>query len=747
MADAPASAHLEHLLTGLNDPQRTAVAHGDGPLLVLAGAGSGKTRVLTHRVAWLIGSGHARSGEILAITFTNKAAQEMRERVEVLLGHSTRSMWVMTFHAACARILRAEAPRLGYTRQFTIYDQSDSRRLVKQCIEELDLDIKRFTPSAIQHQISDAKNKLRDAAAYSEQVGDYFERTVADVYALYERALHRMNAMDFDDLIGRTVDVLRLFPEVRDRYRATFRYVLVDEYQDTNHAQYELLQQIAGEHGNLMVVGDDAQSVYGFRGADIRNILDFQDDFPDAVTVKLEQNYRSTQTILDAANAVIANNRAQMEKHLFTELGTGDPIVVRELDDEHAEARYVAGEIERLVDEGLSRSEIAVFYRMNSQSRVLEDTLIRREIGYQIIGGTKFYERAEIKDAVAYLTLLANPQDAVSFQRVANTPRRGIGQTSLSRVLSHANTMGISIWEAAASPAEVPGLGAAAVKSIGRFMETMGALRARSDDHVPVGDLIDAVLHESGYYDWLEAERTIEAQGRIENLQELVEVAREFDATAEEGEDRLDVFLQQIALVADADTRQDDSGLVTLMTLHNAKGLEYPIVYILGCEEGLFPHSRSIDEGSIEEERRLCYVGITRAMRNLTLTSARQRNVYGAATYGMPSRFIGELPPELLDREEARGGWAAARAASIGGTAPRPRATSWAAGNTSGAPAPAGDTGGGGSWRVGEDVVHAAFGEGVVTSVEPGGVIVVRFAADRSERKLMAEYAPIERRG
>jgi DNA helicase-2/ATP-dependent DNA helicase PcrA len=739
MPDAAADARITQLLEGLNEPQLRAVTHESGPLLVLAGAGSGKTRVLTHRLAWLVQTGRARPGEILAITFTNKAAQEMRERVELLLGHSTRGMWVMTFHSACARIMRAEAPRLGYTRQYTIYDQADSRRLVKQCLDELGLDTKRYTPAAVQHQISAAKNQLRDAAAYRELVGSYFEQTVADVYDLYESSLHRMNAMDFDDLLCRTVDVLRLFPEVRARYQATFRHVLVDEYQDTNHAQYVLLQLIAGEHGDLMVVGDDAQSVYSFRSADIRNILDFHEDFDDVTTVKLEQNYRSTQTILDAANALITHNRGQMQKRLWTDLGPGDELLVRELDDEHAEARFVAGEIERLVDEGLSRSEIAVLYRMNSQSRALEDTLVRREIGYQVIGGTKFYERAEVKDAMAYLTLLGNPQDAVSFQRVANTPRRGIGQTSLSRVLTHAATIGVSVWDAAAAPASVPGLGAAAVKAIGRFMDTMEGLRAKAQAGVPIGDLLEAVIHESGYVEWLEAERTIEAQGRLENLQELVEVAREFDARAPEDEDTLDVFLQQTALVADADARTDDEGLVTLMTLHNAKGLEYPVVFIIGLEEGLFPHSRSLDEGNLEEERRLCYVGITRAMRGLTLTHARRRNVFGSATYGLPSRFLGELPPELLDREETRTGWAAAReasAAAAGGT--RPRALSW---GTDVAPEAAGA-----AFRLGDDVVHAAFGEGVVTGLEPGGIVVIRFGGDGSERKLMAEYAPITKR-
>jgi DNA helicase-2/ATP-dependent DNA helicase PcrA len=542
-----------------------------------------------------------------------------------------------------------------------------------------------------------------------------------------------MNAMDFDDLLFRVVNVLELFPEVRSRYQATFRHVLVDEYQDTNHAQYRLLQLLTGEHGNLMVVGDPDQSVYGFRQADIRNILDFQDDHPDAVEIRLEQNYRSTQTILSAANGLIAHNRERLEKNLWTDQGEGDQIVIRELEDEHAEARYVVGEIERMVDEGVSRSEIACFYRMNSQSRVLEDTLVRREIGYQVIGGTKFYDRAEIKDAIAYLTVLGNGQDVVSFTRVVNSPKRGIGQTSLSRVIAHADTMGIPVWDAAADPAAVPGLGAAAIRALDRFMDTMAGLRARAEEQVPVGDLLEAVLHETGYLDALEAERTIEAQGRMENLQELVEVAREYDATAEEAS--LDAFLQQVALVADADSRQDDEGLVTLMTLHNAKGLEYPIVFIIGVEEGLFPHSRSIDEGSLEEERRLAYVGITRAERTLTLTHARRRAVFGAQTYGLPSRFLAEIPPDLVDRQGTATSWGAAAVAA--GTA-RPSPTSWSAGGTS----TASDT----QFRTGDDVVHAAFGEGVVTGVEPGGVIMVRFAGDGSERKLMAEYAPIEKR-
>jgi len=917
---APAAAEqLEGLLAGLNPPQREAVTHGDGPLLVLAGAGSGKTRVLTHRIAYLMATERARANEILAITFTNKAAGEMRERVERLVGRRTRAMWVMTFHAACVRMLRVEAARLGYTRQFTIYDQADARRLTKRCLDELGIDPKRFTPAAIHNQISDAKNKLRDADAYGKLVGSYFEQTVADAYRLYESELHRMNAMDFDDLLVRAVNVLELFGEVRDRYATAFRHVLVDEYQDTNHAQYRWLQLLAGEHRNLMVVGDDDQclvagtpvrmadgsqrcietiregervlssygagdfrparvtrthrsyahwgvaittasgrrvvstpehthfaghcpdlwsqyahksgqptvtlcgdhrgsapmhviehggrtrrfshlpsliedlprtapvrwqarlgsetvlpftpailvrpgmamfaedgeldlvervewirleapvhdldiehthnfvagglvthnSVYSFRGADITNILNFQDSFPEAHTVKLEQNYRSTQTILSAANAVVANNRGRMSKALWTDSGQGDPIHVRELEDEHAEARYVAGEVERLVDEGCARSEIAVFYRTNAQSRVLEDTLVRREIAYQVIGGTKFYDRAEIKDALAYLVLLVNPQDAGAFTRIANVPRRGLGATSLARVTGWGNTAGLSVWDAAAEPEQVPGLGTAARKALGRFMGTMRVLRERAEQNVPVAELLEEMLRETGFTDTLEAERTIEAQGRLENLAELVEVAREYDGTAEEPS--LGGFLEQVALVADTDQIRDDSGVVTLMSLHSAKGLEYPVVLIIGCEEGVFPHSRALDEGGLEEERRLAYVGITRAMRSLYLTSARTRNVFGARNYGIPSRFLAEIPGDLTDREQ-----------HVPLAGPRARATSWDS-TTDAEPL---------TYRVGQDVRHAAFGVGKVIGHEPGGIVVLHFR-DHGDRKFVADLAPL----
>jgi superfamily I DNA/RNA helicase len=1012
------TSDLQALLSGLNEPQREAVTYGDGPQLILAGAGSGKTRVLTHRIAYLVATDAAKPNEILAITFTNKAASEMRDRAELLVGRRVRAMWVMTFHAACARMLRADAARLGYTRQFTIYDTADSRRLIRRCLDDLGIDPKRFTPASVGSQISDAKNKLRDADAYAQMVGSFFEQTVADVYRSYERELHRMNAMDFDDLLVRAVNVLELFPEVRERYANGFRNVLVDEYQDTNHAQYRWLQLLAGEHRNLMVVGDDAQclvegtpvtmadgsrrpietiapgdevlsaygsgdfrtarvqavhrsepsrgiaittrsgrqlvstpehvhfagyqlgrvgdqelldrlftehdtrvggrrlltdsglvfehphfqagtytktevrrrrlavslcadrrgrtpmhrislfgyddagretleriglsvrparrgsdgwrfetcskdmatiervatrisaalgdvsirpsarlghnrdglaanslpftqassvrpgmvmfdekgeydvvesvepvqlerpvydlnvagthnfvangivthnSIYGFRGADITNILEFEDFYPDAHVVKLEQNYRSTQTILDAANAVIRNNRGQKPKSLWTDIGQGDPIKIRELDDEHAEARYVTGEIQRLVDEGTSRSEIAVFYRMNSQSRVLEDTLVRAEIAYQVIGGTKFYDRAEIKDAIAYLTILVNPQDVGAFTRIVNSPRRGIGNTTVSRLLAHANTTGETVWELAAAPEDVPGLGAAAIKSLRRFMGTMEVLQERLSAPARPGlsVLLKELLAETGYLEALENERTIEAQGRIENLEELVNVAVEYDGGAEEP--TLAEFLQQIALVADADTREDDEGLVTLMTLHNAKGLEYPIVFMIGCEEGVFPHSRALDEGGLEEERRLCYVGITRAERDLYLTSARTRTVFGARNFGAPSRFIGEIPAELTDRE--------VQAPRTFGQV-RGRLTSW--NTTPGRPAgdpPAADQAPPTNFRMGDDVVHAAFGEGVVTGVEPGGIVVIRFSTDRSERKLVADLAPISKRG
>ncbi len=740
-AEAPEGAPIEvgadraeRLLAGLNDPQREAVRHGEGPLLVLAGAGSGKTRVLTHRIAYLLATGAARPGEILAITFTNKAASEMRERVGALVGRSVRSMWVTTFHSACARMLRADAERLGYSRSFTIYDESDSLRMIKRCMTELGIDPKRYPPRSIRSQISGAKNKLVDAGAYAQAQGSVFEETAAEVYERYEKRMLAANAMDFDDLLVRTVNVLELSEEARERWRRTFRHVLVDEYQDTNHAQYRLLQLLTAEHGNLMVVGDEDQSIYGFRHADIRNILDFERDFPEAEVVKLEQNYRSTQTILSAANAVVERNRERRPKQLWTEIAGGEPVKLSELTDEHEEARWVAGEIERLAEEdGVKHEDVAVFYRTNAMSRVLEDTLVRFELPYQVIGGTKFYERAEVKDAVAYLSLLVNPADQVSFARIVNSPRRGIGNTSQGRLAAHANTTGLPIWEVAERVDEVPGLGAAAVKAVERFHETIEALRARAED-APVGELLGAVLRETGYLDALAAERTIEAEGRAENLEELVGMAAEFDANHElEGAGEvspLEEFLQQISLYTQQDDLRDEESQVTLMTLHNAKGLEYDTVFLVGCEDGAFPHMRALEEGGEEEERRLCYVGITRARRRLYMTWARERRLFGRAERNLPSRFVDELPPELTERHSS----AAGHASGIGWeTSPSEGATPVDPGPTL-------------ELQTGDDVVHASFGEGVVTAVEPGGIVVVRFAGDGVERKLMADYAPIRRR-
>jgi DNA helicase-2/ATP-dependent DNA helicase PcrA len=727
---------IERLLAGLNPPQREAVEHSEGAMLVVAGAGSGKTRVLTHRIAYLLATGAARPGEILAITFTNKAAAEMRERVGQLVGRSVRAMWVTTFHSSCARMLRADAERLGYSRSFTIYDQSDSLRMLKRCLRELGVDPKRYPPRAIHSKISGAKNQLIDSDVYAETVGSVFEEVVAEAFPLYEKRMLEANAMDFDDLLVRTVNALELFEDVRKRWRRTFRHVLVDEYQDTNHAQYRLLQLLAAEHGNLMVVGDEDQSVYGFRHADIRNILDFEHDFPDASVVKLEQNYRSTQTILSAANAVVERNRERRPKKLWTEIEGGELVQLSELGNDHEEARWVAAEIERLGEEhGVARSDVAIFYRTNAMSRALEDTLVRFELPYQVIGGTKFYDRAEVKDAVAYLNLLLNPADQVSFSRIVNSPRRGIGDTTQGRLASYANTAGLTIWEVIERAEEVPGLSAAAIKAVSRFFETVDLLRARADAGASVSDVLQAVLSETGYLEALEAERTVEAEGRIENLEAFAEAAAEFDLNRErEGESEvppLEEFLQQISLLSDQDSIEDQQELVTLMTVHNAKGLEYDTVFVIGCEDGAFPHMRALEEGGEEEERRLCYVAITRARQRLYMTWARERSLFGRSERNLPSRFIDELPVELTERHQKAG-------VGSGGM-------SWSAPAGGVNPAQPLDPGPALEMQTGDDVVHASFGDGVVTGVEPGGVVIVRFT-DGSERKLMADYAPIRKR-
>ena len=715
-----AGAATNALLDALNPQQREAVVHTDGPLLVVAGAGSGKTRVLTHRVAHLIEAGVAEPGEILAITFTNRAANEMKERVERLVGGRTAArMWVMTFHAACGRLLRRDAQRIGYRPSFTIYDQADQVRLVKSCIEELELDPKRFAPRAVHTAISRAKDRLLTAEAYGDQVGNFFEQTVASVYALYQRRLYAANAMDFDDMILQTVLLLEADADARATWQERFSHIMVDEYQDTNHAQFRLLAMLAEQHKNLAVVGDPDQSIYAFRGADIRNIAEFEHDFPGARVVALEQNYRSTQAILDAANSVIAHNPDRRPKHLWSDLGRGLPVRVVEADDEHSEARFVAGEIAKAIDEGAGAADIAVFYRMNAQSRVLEDVLVRQGVGYRVVGGPRFYERAEIKDAVAYLQVLLNPADEVSLRRIVNQPRRGIGAASLERLAAHAADMNWSLSEAIENSGAVS-LGTAAAGRVREFAALMADLREAAAALGPA-EMLEQVLDQTGYRAMLEAERTFESQGRVENLDELVGVAREFEQRGEE-DTSLATFLQEISLYSDSDALSEQRPEVTLMTLHNAKGLEFPIVFVIGLEEGLFPHQRSLDEGDESEERRLCYVGMTRARQSLTMTHAHSRTIFGVRGYNLPSRFLSELPADEIERERRTPAWQVPPAPA-GGRAPEQ-------------PVP--------DLSIGDEVRHATLGEGTVIGLDRD-VVAVRFREDGSERRLMLGYAPIER--
>ena len=709
------------LLEQLNPTQREAVENTEGPLLILAGAGSGKTRVLTHRIAYIIERGLAAPDEVLAITFTNKAAAEMKDRVALLVGPESRKMWVSTFHALCARLLRVHAEKLGYKREFTIYDGADQVRLVKRCIIELGKDPKRFNPRSFQAQISNAKNVLMSPDDYFRNTEGYIAENVAEVYDLYQKRLYENNAMDFDDLIMQTVALLELFSEVRERYQNRFKYVHVDEYQDTNHAQYKLVGILAAAHRNLCCVGDDDQSVYGWRGADIRNILDFERDYPETKVVKLEQNYRSTQTILKAANAVVANNASRKAKELWTAGGEGEGIRVFTASDEYAEARFVVSEIERLMDDGVSAKDIAAFYRTNAQSRALEDVLVREGIPYQVVGGVRFYERAEIKDAMAYLAVIANPADGASLERIINVPKRGLGATSVAKLQDHARRNGNALYEAL-SEAGAAGVTGKARKACGAVRELFEGWRVAAREVSPM-EIIEAVLDESGYKGELEAERTIEAESRLENLEELVNAAREYERV--EAEPTLAGFLQEQALYSQADTITS-GGSVTLMTLHNAKGLEYAHVFIVGMEEGTFPHARSLDEQNLEEERRLCYVGITRAMQSLTLSYAKLRSNWSEREYQMPSRFLSEIPEEF--KSGAMSGSPGARGAGgWGGALPRrsePERVRAA------------------GFSAGEKVRHAKFGVGEV--VEAGaGKIVVRFGTE--ERTLVPEIAPLSK--
>jgi DNA helicase-2/ATP-dependent DNA helicase PcrA len=775
----------EELLDGLNEPQRKAVVHAGHPLLVVAGAGSGKTRVLTRRIAWLVAERKAHPGSILAITFTNKAAAEMKERVEALVGRRARIMWVSTFHSACVRILRKEIHHFGYKSNFSIYDAADSKRLMTLVCRDLDLDPKRYQPNAILHWVSNHKNELRDHEEAAKDARNGLEETYASAYTLYQRRLREANALDFDDLIMTTVHLFQAHPDVCETYRRRFRHVLVDEYQDTNHAQYALVHQLcaddpeeAGERvepAELMVVGDADQSIYAFRGASIRNILDFEQDFPDATTILLEQNYRSTQTILNAANAVIGHNRGRKPKRLWSQAGDGERIVGYVADDERDEARFVSEEIDKLTDSGDARpGDVAVFYRTNAQSRVFEEIFIRLGMPYKVVGGVRFYERREVRDALAYLRMLVNPADEISLRRVLNTPKRGIGDRAVECVQSLADRDRITFWEALRRAADVPGLATRSLKAIEGFVGLVDELQSMVDAGERADVILESVLDRTGYLAELEASDDPQDATRVENLAELVAVAREFsdDPVAGPSADPADVdagtlspglsdFLERVSLVADTDQIPDapderDDGVVTLMTLHTAKGLEFPVVFLTGLEDGVFPHSRSHgDQPELEEERRLAYVGVTRAEQRLYLSRAVVRSAWGAPAHNPASRFLDEMPVDLVDwrrTEAAQTRWA--RPDLVGDSSAR-LGTPTAAGrrNFSSAALKADAAAKAKTAREipslepGDRVVHDSFGMGTVVALEgvaEKSVASIDFGSEGVKR-LLLRYAPVEK--
>jgi len=737
----------DSLLDGLNPQQRAAVVHEGSPLLIVAGAGSGKTRVLTHRIAYLLAERGATPGQILAITFTNKAAGEMAARAAALTGSRARAMWLMTFHSACVRILRREGKRLGYPSSFSIYDQADSQRLMTMVCRELDLDAKYHPPKAMAAQVSNLKNELVDFEALAARATGYREKALAEAYAEYQRRLVAAGAMDFDDLIMVTVNLLQAFPEVAAEYRARFRHLLVDEYQDTNHAQYVLVRELAGQQAagpspeqasppaELCVVGDADQAIYAFRGATIRNIEDFERDFPGAQVILLEQNYRSTQNILAAANALVSRNRGRVPKRLWSEAGDGPPITGYVADSEHDEAAFVAEEVDRLADAGQAApGQAAVFYRTNAQSRVFEEVFIRAGLPYRVVGGVRFYERREVRDVLAYLRLIANADDEVSLRRILNVPKRGIGDRAEECVAAQASRQKISFARSLARPADIPDLAARSARSIEAFNELLGGLRESAQAGTGVGDLAEAVLDRCGYLAELRASTDLQDENRIDNLRELVSVAREYDSRNPDG--TLPDFLEQVALVADADQipdGEDHGGLVTLMTLHTAKGLEFPVVFLTGLEENVFPHERSAgDQRELAEERRLAYVGITRAQQRLYLTRAVARTWWGRSAYHSQSRFLSEIPETLIEwRRDA----AAAEPPASERLARRPGVR--ALGNR---PVP--------SLSPGDRVTHDSYGLGTVLSVEGRGddpEAKIDFGDDYGIKHLVLRYAPIEK--
>lgn len=736
---------------GLNPQQAEAVINTEGPMLIMAGAGSGKTKVLTCRVANLLQKG-VRPYRILAITFTNKAAAEMRERVNNMSGPAAKDVWLFTFHAFCARFLRMEIDKLpGYGGNFAIYDTADSQNLIKQILKEMNLDDKRFQPSGILSRISNAKNALQDAAAFARQAGDFYEQKVADIYSRYEQKLQLNNALDFDDLLMLSIKLLQENKEVREKYQDRFDYLLVDEYQDTNHAQYLLTKFLAAKHRNICVVGDADQSIYGWRGADIQNILDFEKDYPDAKVIKLEQNYRSTQIILDAANAVIENNTGRKPKNLWTENKSGADIIYFQAVDERDEARFVIEQLQNLQrTENKKLGDMAILYRTNTQSRIFEEMLIKSGISYNMVGGLKFYERKEIKDIIAYLRVIFNPADSLSLLRIINVPKRGIGDASLAKIQAYAAANNVSLFEAVSNAAAIDGLSSRFVSKLDDLAGIIFELMNLASE-APVEDLIDRVLRDTGYLEELENERTPQAQSRIDNLHELISVAQEFAASEEEN--NLENFLAHVALVSDIDDTELGEDVITLMTLHSSKGLEFPVVFLVGMEEGLFPHARTLmDETEIEEERRLCYVGITRAKEKLFLSSTKMRTIYGNTVTYPPSRFLQEIPARLVKTIKRQERFSALEnfkqvsekysarpqkpASTFNPHSFMPQKLAAAAGGTAGM-----------RFNTGDRVSHSKWGEGMVVSVKdsPDGQEVKVAFAGAGVRSLLTKYAVLKK--
>lgn len=735
---------------GLNPQQAEAVINTEGPMLIMAGAGSGKTKVLTCRVANLLQKG-VRPYRILAITFTNKAAAEMRERVNNMSGPAAKDVWLFTFHAFCARFLRMEIDKLpGYGGNFAIYDTADSQNLIKQILKEMNLDDKRFQPSGILSRISNAKNALQDAAAFARQAGDFYEQKVADIYSRYEQKLQLNNALDFDDLLMLSIKLLQENKEVREKYQDRFDYLLVDEYQDTNHAQYLLTKFLAAKHRNICVVGDADQSIYGWRGADIQNILDFEKDYPDAKVIKLEQNYRSTQIILDAANAVIENNTGRKPKNLWTENKSGADIIYFQAVDERDEARFVIEQLQNLQrTENKKLGDMAILYRTNTQSRIFEEMLIKSGISYNMVGGLKFYERKEIKDIIAYLRVIFNPADSLSLLRIINVPKRGIGDASLAKIQAYAAANNVSLFEAVSNAAAIDGLSSRFVSKLDDLAGIIFELMNLAGE-APVEDLIDRVLRDTGYLEELENERTPQAQSRIDNLHELISVAQEFAESEEEN--NLENFLAHVALVSDIDDTELGEDAITLMTLHSSKGLEFPVVFLVGMEEGLFPHARTLmDETEIEEERRLCYVGITRAKEKLFLSSTKMRTIYGNTVTYPPSRFLQEIPARLvktIKRQERFSALENFKQVSEKYSA-RPQKPASTFNPHSFMPQkPAAAAGGTGTrFNTGDRVSHSKWGEGMVVSVKdsPDGQEVKVAFAGAGVRSLLTKYAVLKK--